>query len=207
MSETPAVYTASRSSANRQHAILMAALACFNERGIEGAAIGEIGRRAGASVGSMYHHFGSKEGIALALLAEGLHSSTRLLEEKLATAQSAREGVTACVIAILEWVRDNPEWARFIYTVTSTRLWQGDHPELHAVNARNAELMATYFGPYLACGELRALPTQCLPSLVLGPAHDYARRWLNGQVEGDIEAHAEVFAEAAWRVVSNVDQT
>ena len=57
---------------DRKQQIMMAALHCFNEQGVEATAMAAICQRAEASVGSIYHHFGSKEGIVQALLVEGL---------------------------------------------------------------------------------------------------------------------------------------
>jgi AcrR family transcriptional regulator len=56
----------------RRETILEAALECFNERGFAAATVEEIRRRSGASIGSIYHHFGGKEGIAAELYVEGL---------------------------------------------------------------------------------------------------------------------------------------
>lgn len=186
---------------DRRAAVLAAALACFNERGVEGTGIGDICTRAGASVGSVYHHFGSKEGIAVALLAGGLGDHTAHLEQNLATARTAKQAVQALVQTLLQWVAANPEWARYIYNVRHGSLGQAAGEELRAVNARYAAVMDQCFGPHFKDGAFRRLPKQTLPSLVIGPAHDYARRWLNGQVKGKLTEHADIFAETAWEAV------
>jgi AcrR family transcriptional regulator len=58
----------------RQEAILSAALECFTSRGFAATTVEEIRRRSGASIGSIYHHFGGKEGLAAELCVEGLRS-------------------------------------------------------------------------------------------------------------------------------------
>ena len=57
--------------------LLAAALAVFNEVGINAASIHDICRRAHVSIGSAYHHFGSKQGLADALLVDGLRENAR----------------------------------------------------------------------------------------------------------------------------------
>ncbi|MCB1628654.1 MAG: TetR/AcrR family transcriptional regulator, partial [Xanthomonadales bacterium] len=52
--------------------LLDAALMAFNEAGIQGASIQAICRAAGASIGSAYHHYGSKLGLAEALYVYGM---------------------------------------------------------------------------------------------------------------------------------------
>jgi AcrR family transcriptional regulator len=56
----------SRSAATRQ-GFLDAARAVFGEQGFAEANVAEIVRRAGSSVGSMYHHFGGKNELFIAL--------------------------------------------------------------------------------------------------------------------------------------------
>ncbi|WP_083441909.1 TetR/AcrR family transcriptional regulator [Nitriliruptor alkaliphilus] len=48
--------------------ILEAALAAFNERGYNGAAVRDIAGRVGVTVPTLYYHHGSKQGMLLALL-------------------------------------------------------------------------------------------------------------------------------------------
>jgi AcrR family transcriptional regulator len=186
---------------DRRTAILMAALECFNQNGIEATPIDEIGRRAGASTGSLYHHFPGKEGIAIALLAEGMRRNAQQLEQRLREAATARQGVRTVVESLIDWISRNPEWARYIYTVSSSRLMQVGQPQLQEVNDYHARVVDSFFAPHTRAGAFRRLPPECIPSLLLGPVHDYARRWLNGQVATGIAEHAEFFANAAWEAV------
>jgi AcrR family transcriptional regulator len=186
---------------DRRAAVLSAALACFNARGVEATGIGDICAASGASVGSVYHHFGNKEGIAVALLAGGLSDHVDHLERNLAKARTAKQAIHALVETLLEWVAANPDWARYIYNVRHGSLGQAADEQLRAVNARYGAVMDRCLGPHFAAGAFRKLPRETLPSLVIGPVHDYARRWLNGQVRGPLTGHVEVFATAAWDAV------
>lgn len=193
-----------RDSVDRRSAILMAALQCFNENGIEASPIDEIGRRAGASIGSIYHHFSSKEGIAIALLAEGMRSNAQQLEKRLRKVNTAQQGIKTVVASLIDWIAANPEWARFIYTVSSSRLAQAGRAQLQEVNDYHAKVIGEFFNPHVQAGAFRRLPQDCLPSLILGPVHDYARRWLNGQVSSRITEHVDLFANAAWSAVRKI---
>ncbi|WP_020647993.1 TetR/AcrR family transcriptional regulator [Solimonas variicoloris] len=185
----------------RREAILAAALQCFGETGIEAAAIGDIGARSGASVGSIYHHFGSKEGIARALFVEGLRRNMELLAARLAAVRGAEVGVRTLVLALIDWIGAHPDWARFIYMVSSSRFAAEADAALRELSRDYGALIESYFGPYFASGALRALPRECFAPLVIGPVHDYARRWLNGQAPTPLAGHAALFADAAWEAV------
>ncbi|TDD84188.1 TetR/AcrR family transcriptional regulator [Actinomadura rubrisoli] len=73
-----------RADATRQ-ALLTAALRVFADRGYAGAGIAEIVERSGISVGSLYHHYGGKAGLYVALWEE----LTAEQEESAAQAVSA----------------------------------------------------------------------------------------------------------------------
>eukprot|EP01041_Mallomonas_annulata_P026756 gene26756-48174_t len=59
-------------SDTRRALVLDAARSVFAEKGVEGASIREIARRAGYTPGAIYSYFDSKEAIYAALLAESL---------------------------------------------------------------------------------------------------------------------------------------
>jgi AcrR family transcriptional regulator len=61
-------------AAERRRAILEGALEAFTSKGFAAATVGDVRRLSGASVGSIYHHFGDKEGLAAALYLEGIRS-------------------------------------------------------------------------------------------------------------------------------------
>src|SRR3954471_16108890 len=91
----------------RQQAILDAALGAFLEKGVLATTIEDVRERSGASVGSIYHHFGSKEGIAAALFVEGMRSYQDGAVEALRA-----KGVRGFVRRHVRWVAANPRLAQ-----------------------------------------------------------------------------------------------
>jgi AcrR family transcriptional regulator len=73
--------------------VLAAALDCFGRLGIDATTIQDIQRAANCSVGSLYHHFGSKEGIAEELFIDGISRFNEGMLRKL----------TRCVGAEAAW--------------------------------------------------------------------------------------------------------
>lgn len=185
-------------SEGRRREILMAALACFCEYGISGATIEMIKERSGASVGSLYHHFGNKEQIAVALYTEGMRDHYARLREVLAETQSAEEGVKSIVATFINWIADNPEWARFVF-YSRSQVAQIDKDE--AIKQDNREhwgMLREWFSPLVSEGTVKRLPSECYSSIIVGPAQDYARRWLSGRANRDIREYIDVFSDAAW---------
>ncbi len=79
-------------TAGTQRALLDAAREVFTEQGFAEASIAEVVRRAGSSVGSLYHHFGGKSELFIALWHE--HQAAHDQAASGAVAQARRAGVT-----------------------------------------------------------------------------------------------------------------
>ena len=75
-----------------QRALLDAARAVFAEQGFSSASIADVVERAGSSVGSLYHHFGGKSELFLALWQE--HQAAHEKASSEAVAQARRAGET-----------------------------------------------------------------------------------------------------------------
>jgi AcrR family transcriptional regulator len=80
------------STAGTRRALLDAAREIFTEQGYASASITELVRRGGSSVGSLYHHFGGKTEVFLALWEE--HQAAREHAVSRAVAKARRAGAT-----------------------------------------------------------------------------------------------------------------
>jgi AcrR family transcriptional regulator len=178
---------------SRREAILEAALDSFGATGE--VAIEEVRRRSGASVGSIYHHFGGKDGIAAALYVEILREyqvgAVRALDE----ADGAEQGVKGLARHHLRWVERNPERARFLLGGGALREAAGDQ-----LRELNRDLSAAVDGWVERQAEIRALPREVFYAVVIGPAQEASRLWLAGRV-GSLRKLEDEIAEAAWRAV------
>lgn len=186
---------------SRKQEILEAALRCFTENGIEATTIEMIRERSQASVGSVYHHFGSKESIAGALYVEALAEHHDYQQGLLEQARSAEEGVKAIAYAYIDWVSANPDKARFVLYSRGVLAKSEMGGEMQERTRQHVTDVLAWFQPYIENGQLKTLPRECYGSLITGPAHDYARLWLSGRAKTDIKAYREIFAEAAWNAV------
>lgn len=186
---------------SRKEEILDAALACFTEHGIEATTIDMIRERSGASVGSMYHHFGNKESIAAALYIDALAEHNEYQQQLLAKATSAEEGVKAIAFAYADWVSSNPVKARFVLYSRGVIAKSDKAGELQERTRKHVTAVQAWFKPFIENGSLKKLPLEVYGSLITGPAHDYARLWLSGRAKTDIRAYRDIFAEAAWNTL------
>ena len=117
MTPSPGTRSRAESTRRRRQAILDAALECFSAIGYDHTTLADIRAKAGASTGSIYHHFGSKEHIAANLYLEGVRQTQEAGLEALLRTKTARTGVTAQVGAYIDWVVEHPAMARFLFAM------------------------------------------------------------------------------------------
>ncbi|MDG9670790.1 TetR/AcrR family transcriptional regulator [Hahella sp. CR1] len=185
-------------SKSRRDDILNAALKCFTQHGIAATTIDMIRAESGASVGSVYHHFGSKEAIAAALYMLGMEDHFAQLKDALAECATAEEGVKSVVRVYIEWITQNPDWARYIFGSRGEALSEEQQQKLKQDNKRHFTYLKDWFTPYLENGQIRALPFDLYHSLLIGPAQDYARHWLASRVKKPPTHYIDIFCDSAW---------
>jgi AcrR family transcriptional regulator len=186
---------------SRKDDILQAALACFSESGVDATTIEMIRDRSGASIGSLYHHYGNKERIIGALYLTGIGQYAALLDAGLGEAKSAEAVVKLFVTSYIDWVSANPQWARFILH-SRGRVEAGEvGEELREANRQQGRRIAELLAEHRQAGAFKALSAELFNSVVIGPTHDYARNWLAGRTRVDLIECREELAQIAWESV------
>jgi AcrR family transcriptional regulator len=193
---------------DRRQDILRAALACATELGLEAVSIEGVRARCGASVGSIYHHFGSREGIVAALYVELFHRQSLAIQAALDRSRTAQDGVRALVQGYLDWVVAHPDQARFMFQARGLATQSPRSADLAAAAQRRNEALVAWFAPHQAQGTVQTLPCELLPSLVMGPVQSYCRAWLSGSAGLPSPTQfREALASAAWQAVRGTRAT
>src|SRR5436309_11680024 len=103
----------------RRRAILQAALTSFSTKGFTETTMEDIRQLSGASTGSIYHHFETKEMLALALYLEGRSDLNTVLLVSI-TAKHPYEGIKDLVRAYLDWFEHHPDLGQYIMQAGNT---------------------------------------------------------------------------------------
>ncbi|MFF9866351.1 TetR/AcrR family transcriptional regulator [Streptomyces sp. NPDC013953] len=181
--------------------VLDAALDVYAASGEQGLTVSAITGASGVSPGSLYHHFGSLDGLVTAL---ALRWVGRLLDELVAAlgrTRTARSGIRAVVRTYLEFVRDHPDAARLMHSATADRYTMTHAGRIRDSQEARLSPVAAWIRGRVESGELAPLPEPLVESLVLGPVVGVARRWLSvGDV--DLEEAARTLPDRIWRSVS-----
>jgi AcrR family transcriptional regulator len=190
-----------RGKATRER-VLDAALEAFTAKGIVGATIQDIAAASGTSVGSLYHHFGSRERIAFDLYCRSMASLLGAVAAPLPRRRTARSGVKGIVRSYLEWVAASPKEARFLYAAGQTELLDTWASELRVFKEGLAAPIVAWFGAHVEARAVRPVPPALLEVLVIGPPAEFARRWLAGVPGLELAMALAVLPKTVWRSVA-----
>ncbi|OAH09270.1 TetR/AcrR family transcriptional regulator [Streptomyces jeddahensis] len=182
--------------------LLDAALRVYAASGEQGLTVSAVTKASGVSLGSLYHHFGSLDGLFVALAQRWL---TRLLGE-LATAlqgaRTARSGIRALVRAYFAFIQEHRDAALLLHSSRADQYGMTQGKELRDSQEARLSAFALWVQPRIESGELAPLPLPLIESLVLGPVVGVARRWLSGIDDVDLAEAARILPERIWRSLS-----
>jgi AcrR family transcriptional regulator len=181
----------------RKQQILDAGLKVFVEHGVAGASIEQIRDVSGASTGSIYHHFGSKEGLAGAVYVECLVGYQQRFLIAVEKSRGARPLIEAGVRQHLAWVESNRERAVFLTTAREA-LTLADAVELREFNRRFFGRMKELLAPWFELKRIKTLPLNLVEAIWIGPSQELTRHWLAGRLNMPLQDHADALAAAAW---------
>ena len=185
----------------RRETILLAALECFTERGFTATTVEEIRRRSGASIGSIYHHFGDKEGIAAELYVEGLRGYQEGFLQAIESSDAAEAGIRALVRHHLRWVERNRKLAGFLMNRRETELAAATETRVRELNRSFFPRVTAWVERWVEAGALRPLPADLREPVLLGPCQEFSRLWLAGRIRTSLRRAERELADATWNAV------
>jgi AcrR family transcriptional regulator len=177
--------------------LLDAALAVHAAGGAEGFTVHAVVAGSGVSLGSLYHHFGSFDGLAAALYARCMAALLDDIVAALTRTRTPRSGIRAVVTAYLGHVTGNPAGARFIHASAYAAYLPAHVEMIDAVKTPRMARMARWLAPHVAAGAIADLPDPLTEMLLIGPVAELSRRWLNG-ADIDLTRAAKLLPDRIW---------
>ncbi|MFH8755183.1 TetR/AcrR family transcriptional regulator [Streptomyces atroolivaceus] len=181
--------------------LLDAALRVFAESGEQGLTVNAVLQASGVSLGSLYHHFGSLDGLIGALSHRWLDRLLGELTRALQETGTAREGIAAAVRAYLAFVQEHPGPALLLHSPLADRKGMARGREFRDAQEARVSEVARWIRLRVDSGELAPLPPPLIESLVLGPVVAVARRSLSGIEDVGLDEAARLLPERIWRSV------
>lgn len=196
------LYPGRRAALKRQ--ILLDALSCFLENGIETTSIEMIRSKSDSSVGAIYHHFKNKEGIVATLFFAALDDQAALRDDYLEGTKSLQEVLYAFIHSYVDWVSGQPDFAKFLISARFSVMQGEDQERLIQKNKLRNQKIFSEISNYAEAEFLKSIPHELLLSLVIGSTENYCRAWLSQRVPSNPKVYKDILAKAAWDSLQNL---
>ena len=189
-----------RGAGNTRRQVLDTALRLFTQDGFFNTSVHDIARASGVSVGSIYHHFKDKEGIARALYAD-------LVERMVAALEAVERGhpdtagrCRAIVAMLFELTEDEPETMEFMIYAKHREFLPGESP---VCSSRPFTMMREMISAGMARGEVRSMdPMVASTSVFGGPIRMITAR-LDGVIDRPLPEFLDEVWDCSWRAVAS----
>jgi AcrR family transcriptional regulator len=177
--------------ADTRQAIINAARTCFLEQGYAATTIRGVARQAGVDPALVYHYFGDKPGLFVALLqlpadprqikkraSRGGFSGVKLVERFLAQWETGPQPPGQSFVALAQAMSASPEVARSMREFLAERVWseppfQADPETLERIYSLvSVQLMGTAWTRYIVRAEPLASASRQEVAAMVGPVID-----------------------------------
>lgn len=179
--------------------LLAAALEVFRGQGQDGFTVSAVTAASGVSLGSLYHHFGSFDGLAAALYSRCMAELLDEIGAALDRTRTARTGVRAIVLAYLRFTEQQPASARFIHVSAHAGYLAAHAERIAAAKKPRFDRIAGWLRAHVASGEIISVSEPLLEILLIGPVAETSRRWLSGAPGVDLAEAAKELPDRIWR--------
>jgi AcrR family transcriptional regulator len=153
--------------------------------------------KSGVSLGSLYHHFGSFDGLAASLYARCMAELLDGIIADLVRARTGRTGVRAVVTAYFGFVTTQSAKARFIHASAYASYLPAHAKMIAEMKRPRVARIGDWLAPHVAAGSIVDLPDPLTEMLLIGPVAELSRRWLVDP-SFDIAKAAQLLPDRIW---------
>jgi AcrR family transcriptional regulator len=182
--------------------LLAAAVDLFLTQGVDATSMDQVRSAAGASNGSLYHHFPTRNHLARTIYEAALRDYQANLRAALSDKVSAQQGVQSLVKRHIAWVQRSPQHARVLHELRASTAIDGHEPAWEQINAAAYSSIKAWIARHVAEGTLQDLPFEVWMALVFGPVLQLTPRWAQQEGARVPPRVINALAQAAWRSVS-----
>ena len=148
--------------------VLTAARQLFFAQGVEETSVAEICRISGVSNGSLFHHFGTKEAIALAIFLEVRRAYWMYVLDAMEACEEVPDAAEASVRAAFAFQAEHPEAFAFMLDTSAAPWVLRQTTALRDLNNAFAERAMQWAAPHVMAGRLPMLSVHTFGALIFG---------------------------------------
>lgn len=193
--------SAHSSSRKRIDEIINAALYCFSEKGFSNTSMADICICSGASTGSVYHHFKSKEHLAAAAYLSGIEIYQNGILEIFSEEQSPQDCIFSIVRYHITWINDNQLLANYLFKTREQSVYMQTEERLFELNKQFAAGVSSWLKKNSRAGVIRPVALDIFIPLLLGPCQEYSRLLMAEKAATKPDAAIKEIAGAVWKAI------
>lgn len=179
--------------------VLQATLHLFSQKGYFSTSVHDIARESGVSIGSIYHHFRDKEGVASALFESLLERMTRELENIANRYDSTHDKCRAVIELLFEMTEDEPEVMEYMLYSKHREFLSGQLP---VCSSQPFRMMREMVEQGMAKSEIRKMDVITASSCLYGGAIRMITSRLDGLVELPLQSYLTDVWDCSWKGVA-----
>ncbi|MDO6459937.1 TetR/AcrR family transcriptional regulator [Granulosicoccaceae sp. 1_MG-2023] len=176
--------------------ILTAGLELFVDRGYHKVSVHDIQKRAGVSIGSIYNHFGGKEGIARSLYDHLLLELDELIDIVWQESQGIRARCDNLIRRLFEFTETHRHMIAFVFNAKHTEFLSESVPLNRTAPFTR---LAAEIAEAIERGELRAVSPVIAQTLIFGSCVRLINLRLDGAIDQPLLAYCDELLEIVWR--------
>ncbi|MFW2372924.1 MAG: TetR/AcrR family transcriptional regulator [Gammaproteobacteria bacterium] len=186
-------------SPNTRDQVMASALRLFTGNGYFNTSIPDIVRDSGVSTGSIYHHFGDKEGVAKALfdtLVGWMEEALQQIENK---NSSARDRCRDIIQLLFQIAEEEPDMMKFMLHARHKEFLPQEGP---ICSSRPFLHMREMVAEGITRGEIQPMDDTVAAAAVFGGALRMIQLRLDGILEKPLTEYQDDIWTTAWRSVA-----
>lgn len=181
--------------------ILTAALDLFVERGFHNVSVHDVQKNANVSIGSIYNHFGGKEGIAKALYYHLLKEFEEMIENIVAEDMSNRERCNKIIALLFEYTESRRNIISYMLHAKHREFLPGEPP---ICSATPFKAMRNIVQHGIEEGEIRQGNPWVVAASVFGGAIRMIHLRLDGVIKEPLTQHYDEVVDCMWQGMNQV---
>lgn len=179
--------------------VLDTVLALFRERGYFATSIQDISRASGVSVGSIYHHFGDKEGIARTLYQTLMEQMSSRISWVSARQGTVHDQCRDIVRTLFEMTESTPLVMDFMLYAKHKDFLPEEKP---ICSSRPFELLRTIVAAGMQSGEIRHMDVMVASTSLFGGPIRMIMARLDGVLQAPLSSYLDEVWDCAWTSVA-----
>jgi len=184
---------------NTRQQILSATLSLFSNKGYFNTSVRDIARESGVSIGSIYHHFKDKEGIASAMYNNLLDRMITELVLIKSSNNTAHDRCREVISFLFKMTEEEPEVMEFMLSSKHRDFLPNEKP---VCSSAPFELMRELVKDGMVSGEIQLMDLMVASSCLYGASLRMITSRLDGLIEQPLPEYLDAIWSSSWKAVA-----